>query len=235
MEHNIQLKDTLTYRPFHIYFVREALPEAKIREFNLVDPWQARKIIFCTEWGELAKSFDEHQPLSMSINAHHLTDSSLIETVSMVETLSKLVNCHDKLTLTLSIHKNTPHSLIKEAQKSRIMGIVPSCIDYPFEETLRALDAQWAGIPYWPDHIIKALPGAVAPKVENAAGQITLIPRQQQIFNIVTQRGCSNKHVAKIVGISESTVKLHLSHIFKKFGVKNRTQLTVFSKNNQTP
>lgn len=59
---------------------------------------------------------------------------------------------------------------------------------------------------------------------------IVLTNRQQQIFDIVMSRGCSNKHVARILGLSESTVKLHMSAILKKYGVKNRTQLAVFSR-----
>lgn len=58
---------------------------------------------------------------------------------------------------------------------------------------------------------------------------IRLTPRQEQILKIINSRGCSNKIIAKMLGISESTVKLHISSIFKKYGVKNRTQLAVFS------
>lgn len=61
---------------------------------------------------------------------------------------------------------------------------------------------------------------------------INLTPRQRQILQIITAKGASNKTIAKLLDISESTVKLHISAIFKKYGVKNRTQLAVFSKNN---
>ena len=62
--------------------------------------------------------------------------------------------------------------------------------------------------------------------------QIQLTPRQEQIFSIVTQRGVSNKMIGKMLNLSESTIKLHMSAIMKKYGAKNRTQLTVFSKKN---
>jgi DNA-binding NarL/FixJ family response regulator len=60
--------------------------------------------------------------------------------------------------------------------------------------------------------------------------ELNLTGRQQQIFDIVVTRGSSNKHIAKMLSISESTVKLHVGAILKKYGVKNRTQLAVFSK-----
>lgn len=60
---------------------------------------------------------------------------------------------------------------------------------------------------------------------------IVLTPRQQQILDIIVTRGASNKIIAKMLAISESTVKLHVGCIFRKYGVKNRTQLAVFAKN----
>lgn len=60
---------------------------------------------------------------------------------------------------------------------------------------------------------------------------IKLTPRQSQILALVSERGASNKVIARMLDISESTVKLHVSAILKKYGVRNRTQLAIFSKN----
>lgn len=60
---------------------------------------------------------------------------------------------------------------------------------------------------------------------------VLLTPRQSQIFSIIVTRGCSNKTIAKMLNISESTVKLHMGAILKKYGAKNRTQLVAFSNN----
>jgi DNA-binding NarL/FixJ family response regulator len=60
--------------------------------------------------------------------------------------------------------------------------------------------------------------------------EINLTGRQEQILNIITSRGASNKHIAKMLSISESTVKLHVGSILKKYGLKNRTQLALFAK-----
>lgn len=59
---------------------------------------------------------------------------------------------------------------------------------------------------------------------------IPLTARQQQVYDLIVSRGSSNKHIAKTLSISESTVKLHIGAILKKYGVRNRTQLAVFSK-----
>ena len=60
--------------------------------------------------------------------------------------------------------------------------------------------------------------------------KITLTPRQRQILEIVATRGISNKNIARMLHISESTVKLHMSGILKKFGLRNRTQLALFAR-----
>jgi DNA-binding NarL/FixJ family response regulator len=60
--------------------------------------------------------------------------------------------------------------------------------------------------------------------------EIELTTRQSQILKLIQERGCSNKHIAKILNLTESTVKLHVGGILKKYNLKNRTQLAVFSK-----
>ena len=59
---------------------------------------------------------------------------------------------------------------------------------------------------------------------------IILTARQEQVLTIVQERGASNKIIAKMLGLSESTVKLHIGAVLKKFGAKNRTQLALFSR-----
>jgi DNA-binding NarL/FixJ family response regulator len=55
--------------------------------------------------------------------------------------------------------------------------------------------------------------------------------RQAQVLQLVQERGASNKSIAKILNLSESTVKLHMGAILKKYGLRNRTQLALFSRN----
>lgn len=54
-----------------------------------------------------------------------------------------------------------------------------------------------------------------------------LTSRQYEIFNIIATRGASNKQIARTLGISESTVKIHVSTIMRRFCVRNRTQLAL--------
>lgn len=62
---------------------------------------------------------------------------------------------------------------------------------------------------------------------EEFNSKFDLTPRQQQVLKLVCHRGLSNKAIAGILKISESTVKIHVSSILKEYGVKNRTQLVL--------
>jgi DNA-binding NarL/FixJ family response regulator len=70
-------------------------------------------------------------------------------------------------------------------------------------------------------------------KSSDLSSIIDLTPRQSQILDLITTRGATNKNIAKTLRISESTVKLHMSAILKKYGCRNRTQLAVFSNQNK--
>ena len=50
--------------------------------------------------------------------------------------------------------------------------------------------------------------------------------RQQEIARLVAQ-GLTNKHIARLLRISESTVKQLLHQVFVKFNIRNRTELAI--------
>lgn len=53
--------------------------------------------------------------------------------------------------------------------------------------------------------------------------EVSLTPRMEEIRSLLRQ-GMSNKLIARTLGISEGTVKNHMSEIFKALHVSNRTQ-----------
>jgi len=61
---------------------------------------------------------------------------------------------------------------------------------------------------------------------------MNLTPRQSEVL-LWVQRGLSNKQIAKRLNIGESTVKLHMTAILEKHGVRNRTQLAMYSTQGQ--
>jgi DNA-binding NarL/FixJ family response regulator len=55
-------------------------------------------------------------------------------------------------------------------------------------------------------------------------------PREEEIISAILT-GSVNKEIAAKLGISEDTVKRHLSNIFAKAGVSNRLELAIWSMN----
>ena len=55
-----------------------------------------------------------------------------------------------------------------------------------------------------------------------------LAPREQQIVQLICQ-AMANKEIAWELKLSEGTVRVYLSAIFKKLGIHNRTELALWA------
>lgn len=216
-------------RPVHLYFNRNLPDTYRLSEMKGKLVELPVNIIYCFSWSELSEQM-KLRPKTICFHANELQTTSAVEIVNMVHTLAKLLGNNTNITVTVGVDSDTEYSVIKDLQKSNIFGIIPSSASFGFEETMKACQAQWNHIPYWPKHILEQLPGAKKTSSKTKSGEIKLTPRQEQILTLIRERGASNKVIAKTLNITESTVKLHVGIVLKKFGVKNRTQLALFSK-----
>src|SRR6516225_2577287 len=88
---------------------------------------------------------------------------------------------------------------------------------------------------YWLDghpvqnlvQVLRDLSAQTAPPPRKTFG---LTVRELEVVTLITE-GCTNKDIAKTFGISEETVKRHLTNIFNKLGVGNRLELALFALN----
>ena len=71
--------------------------------------------------------------------------------------------------------------------------------------------------------------GAPAPAPESTGGGHKLTPRQLRVLALMAE-GKANKQIAYELGISEITVKAHVSAILRKLGVSNRVQAVLAAK-----
>lgn len=55
-----------------------------------------------------------------------------------------------------------------------------------------------------------------------------LTSRERQVMRLIA-KGLSNSKIGRQLNASEVTIKVHLSHIFLKLGVRNRTALAVLA------
>jgi len=57
---------------------------------------------------------------------------------------------------------------------------------------------------------------------------LSLLSLREEQIALLVARGYSNKRISDELKISEQTVKNHLQSIFKKVGVTNRVELTIY-------
>jgi two-component system, NarL family, response regulator LiaR len=74
-----------------------------------------------------------------------------------------------------------------------------------------------------------ALPAQTAARmVQLRGGHDVLSHRETEVLYLVA-RGLANKHIARELGITESTVKTHVSGILAKLGLPSRTQVALYA------
>jgi DNA-binding NarL/FixJ family response regulator len=65
-----------------------------------------------------------------------------------------------------------------------------------------------------------------------ASGQsVQLTPREIEVLTLVLE-GLANKQIARRLGITERTVKAHLTSTFSRIGVRDRTQAALWAQRN---
>lgn len=71
----------------------------------------------------------------------------------------------------------------------------------------------------------RSLPDDIVQRLKDRLAEPEITPREREILTLVTQ-GNANKEIAAILGISEDTVKQHVSRILMKLKVNDRAQAT---------
>jgi len=91
-----------------------------------------------------------------------------------------------------------------------------------------ALQLVLSGGVYIPSDILNSEPAA-EPAAGNsgaASGPFNLTERQSDVLALLAS-GHSNKMIAKQLGLSEHTIKIHITAILRTLGVKNRTEAAI--------
>ena len=79
------------------------------------------------------------------------------------------------------------------------------------------------GKQWWPEHFQTT---SVAEVSDMEARLATLTPQQFRVLGMISE-GLLNKQIAYDLDISEATIKAHVTAIFKKLGVRSRTQAVI--------
>jgi DNA-binding NarL/FixJ family response regulator len=60
------------------------------------------------------------------------------------------------------------------------------------------------------------------------ADDLPLTKREREVISLLAE-GHSNRDLAALLGIQEATVEVHLTHIYRKLGLENRTAAALWA------
>lgn len=187
--------------------------------------------VFCECWNEL-KHILEENPHALIIHYSYVmnTNTNINESIINICPLIKIRNEYPTVRLALAVDYKTTRNIIKEVFGAKLIkSIVPCSVDFGFKEYMYGISAILSQSYYCPTKIISLLPWFsfnINYSKSSVCLSTLLTPRQVQIATLISKNHYSNKQIAKILGISESSVKSHLVKIFKKHNVTNRLQLS---------
>lgn len=186
------------------------------------------KFVICSSWNELAAAVEQNPTLIVfhidRVRRHAVT---IAEFAIMIQTLSRYMLDNTRTPIAVAIEKTCTVELVKELRDTDILGIVPAAAAFGKEATATAINVLKKLTPYWPKEIISQLVTENRSNKNNLGPGSRLTVRQRQIAELICNRGLTNKKVAGMLKITESTVKSHVSAILKEYGVRNRTQLVL--------
>ncbi len=169
------------------------------------------KIVGSFPIGAALAQFEELQPDVLLLDLESPEDESM--SLAMESEISPLVVLTD----------NTENSLVVEALGSGTRAILPR--DATSEEIVAAIQATATGLVVLHPHVLRSMLSPILPGEESEPlpSDQTLTPREIEVLRMVAE-GLGNKEIASRLGISDHTVKFHISSIFAKLGASSRTE-----------
>ncbi|MBF6624639.1 MAG: response regulator transcription factor [Pseudomonas stutzeri] len=111
-------------------------------------------------------------------------------------------------------------AVVARSREFGASGFIPKSSS--LETIQEAVRAVLDGDAWWPSNIQDV--GHVSPEAKAASeGLASLTPQQFRVLTMVCD-GLLNKQIAYELSVSEATIKAHVTAIFRKLGVRTRTQ-----------
>ncbi|RMO36009.1 response regulator transcription factor ErdR [Pseudomonas savastanoi] len=108
-------------------------------------------------------------------------------------------------------------SIVVRSREFGASGFIPK--SSPLEVIQQAVRTVLDGDVWWPPQVNEVSDEAKAA----SAGLASLTPQQFRVLTMVCE-GLLNKQIASELSVSEATIKAHVTAIFRKLGVRTRTQ-----------
>lgn len=111
-------------------------------------------------------------------------------------------------------------AVVERAREFGASGFIPKSSS--LQSIQAGVNAVLAGDVWWPAQS-QAAAGLTAEAKRASAGLASLTPQQFRVLSMVCD-GLLNKQIAYQLGVSEATIKAHVTAMFRKLGVRTRTQ-----------
>lgn len=135
--------------------------------------------------------------------------------------------------ITVKVLILTVHNEVEYLLKAVDIGIDGYLLkDSSYDELKEAIDVVISGNTYIQPSLLPALNESMEDYALDKEKIELLTKRELDVLRLISE-GFSNKKISDELTISERTVKNHISHIFKKIDVEDRTQAAVFAIRNK--
>lgn len=145
-----------------------------------------------------------------------------------IRVLKEIKKKHKRVrVLMLTVHNEVEY--LMDALDNNADGYILK--DSGSDELLKAIKAVYRGERYIESDLIPSLNARLIQQESESDIVKDITKREKQILACIAE-GKSNSDISVDFGISEQTVKNHITSLFKKIGVKDRTQAAVFAIRN---
>ncbi|MCK7544460.1 response regulator transcription factor [Marinobacter bryozoorum] len=103
-------------------------------------------------------------------------------------------------------------------------GFIPKSA--PLPEITDAIQAVLEGDMWLPEGVAEKLEQTQAESTDFSEKLASLTPQQFRVLGMLAE-GMLNKQIAYDLDVSEATIKAHITAVFRKLGVRNRTQAVI--------
>jgi DNA-binding NarL/FixJ family response regulator len=121
------------------------------------------------------------------------------------------------------VSANDDPAVIRRCMEFGASGFIPKTLG---TEAMRAAISRILGGGVWTPPDVDLAAGSDAETAALMARMATLTPQQVRVLMMLSE-GLLNKQIAYQLGVSEATVKAHVSAILQKLGVESRTQAVI--------
>ena len=172
---------------------------------------------------ELLSGCEDIDIVSVAASVDDVDENMETDALVLASVSTASFSALDKFPAVLLLCDDADDARALQAARVKAWGAIP--LDAEEDELAAALrgvtEGLWVLAPVFGSELMRGSFGRVVPSDESPIEPLTA--RELEILKALS-RGLANKQIAASLGISEHTVKFHVSSVFAKLGVGGRTE-----------